>query len=147
MTERVLTPNQIVAHNLAQIRRGRGLTQAQFAEALEPLLGVRWSPAVLSAAERSVDGKRVREFSADELVAIARVLGVAVTKLIGPQSEDIRMATPDQPQGLSIEEVMTLTDGTGVLNEAASRKLREDMSQVIEKLDALEARRAIREES
>lgn len=41
-------------------------------------MGVRWSTATWSAAERSVDGVRVREFTADEIVALARALRVEV---------------------------------------------------------------------
>src|SRR5438094_1736388 len=74
-----LTPNQVVAWNLAQARAWRGWTQAQAAEALEPFLGVRWSTASFSAAERSVTGKVVRNFTADEIVAFARAFEVPVT--------------------------------------------------------------------
>lgn len=38
---------------------------------LERYLGYRWSKAAFSAAERSVDGRRIREFNANELVAFA----------------------------------------------------------------------------
>ena len=74
-----LTPNQVVAWNLAQARAWRGWTQAQATEALEPYLGVRWSTASISAAERSVTGKVVRNFTADEIVAFARAFEVPVT--------------------------------------------------------------------
>jgi hypothetical protein len=67
-----LTPNQVVAHNLRVAREERGLTQEQAAKQLEPFLGERWSVAVFSAAERSVAGKRIREFNADEIHAFAR---------------------------------------------------------------------------
>ena len=53
------TPNQLVAYNLARIRKQQGLTQEQTVELLTPFLGARWSVASLSAAERSVDGRRV----------------------------------------------------------------------------------------
>lgn len=48
-----LTPNRVVAYNLARARSLRGWTQEQAAERLEPFLGVRWSKATFSAAERS----------------------------------------------------------------------------------------------
>ena len=47
-----LTPNQIVAYNLAQARVMKGWTQEQAAEELELYLGVRWSKASFSS-ERS----------------------------------------------------------------------------------------------
>lgn len=66
-----LTPNQIVAFNLYRARALRGWTQQEAAERLEKYLGTRWSKASFSAAERSVAGERVRQFSADEITAFA----------------------------------------------------------------------------
>lgn len=75
----VLTPNEVVAYNLAQARRLRRLTQEEAAQRLERYLGVRWSKAVFSSAERSIAGVRVREFTADEIVAFARAFELPVT--------------------------------------------------------------------
>lgn len=74
-----LSPNQVVAYNLAQARLLRGWTQDQASEALEPHVGKRWSKATFSAAERSVDGDRVRQFDADEIVAFARAFDLPVS--------------------------------------------------------------------
>ena len=74
-----LSPNQVVAFNLAQARLLRGWTQEQAAEALEPHVGSRWSKATFSAAERSMDGERVRQFDADEIVAFARAFDLPVS--------------------------------------------------------------------
>ena len=79
-----LTPNQVVAFNLTAARSKRGWTQDQAAEALEPYLGVRWSKASFSAAERSITGKVVRNFTADEIVAFARAFEVPVTFFFMP---------------------------------------------------------------
>ena len=70
---RVMTPNQIVAYNVAKARELRGWTQEQAAEALAPYLGAKLSGASFSALERSawkVD--RIKVFSADELFALSR---------------------------------------------------------------------------
>jgi hypothetical protein len=70
---RVMTPNQIVAYNVAKARDLRGWTQEQAAEALAPYLGAKLSAASFSALERSawkVD--RIKQFSADELFALSR---------------------------------------------------------------------------
>ena len=70
---RVMTPNQIVAYNVAKARELRGWTQEQAAEALAPYLGAKLSAASFSALERSawkVD--RIKVFSADELFALSR---------------------------------------------------------------------------
>jgi transcriptional regulator with XRE-family HTH domain len=82
------TPNQLVAHNLARFRKQRGLTQAETVELLEPFLGLRWSVASLSAAERSVDGKRIKEFNADELVALSRAFDVPLAFWFIPPSAE-----------------------------------------------------------
>lgn len=74
-----LTPNQVVAYNLAQARLLRGWTQEEAAAALEPHVGKRWSKATFSAAERSVAGDRVRQFDADEIVAFARAFALPVS--------------------------------------------------------------------
>jgi hypothetical protein len=74
-----LSPNQVVAYNLAQARLLRGWTQDQAADALEPHIGTRWSKATFSAAERSMDGERVRQFDADEIVAFARTFDLPVS--------------------------------------------------------------------
>ncbi len=67
-----MTPNQVVAYNVRAARRLRGWTQEESAERLELHLGERWSKASFSAAEQSVEGKRVRQFSADDIYALAR---------------------------------------------------------------------------
>jgi len=88
----VVTPNQIVASNLASARALRGWTQEEAAEKLEPFLGTRWSKATFSAAERSVAGKRVRQFTADEVVAFACAFELPIGWFFLPPPPD-----PDRP--------------------------------------------------
>ena len=76
---RGMDPNQVVAYNLTRARQLRGLTQDEAAAALEPYLGVRWSKASFSQAERSVAGRFVRRFDAEEIVAFARTFELPVT--------------------------------------------------------------------
>jgi Helix-turn-helix len=97
-----LTPNQVVAFNLAQARLWKGWTQDQAAEALEPYLGKRWSKASVSQAERSIAGKFVRNFDADEIVAFARAFEVPIGWFFMPPPPwsdhpgvPIKLATPD----------------------------------------------------
>jgi transcriptional regulator with XRE-family HTH domain len=73
---RTWTPNQVVAHNLTRARQLRGWTQTQAADALAPYLGVRLSVPSLSAIERTVTGTRVKQFTADELVALSRAFNL-----------------------------------------------------------------------
>jgi hypothetical protein len=79
-----LTANQVVAFNLAQARLWKNWTQDEAAQALEPHLGKRWSKANYSAAERSVDGNRVRNFSADEILAFALAFELPITWFFMP---------------------------------------------------------------
>ncbi|HUP70933.1 MAG TPA: helix-turn-helix transcriptional regulator [Acidimicrobiales bacterium] len=98
-----LSPNQVVAYNLARARELKGWTQDQTAEALEPYLGVLCSKASLSQAERSVAGRVVRNFSADEIVAFARAFEVPVTWFFMPPPAwagpgvQTRLDVPDAP--------------------------------------------------
>ncbi|MGH9138950.1 MAG: hypothetical protein ACRD0G_18215 [Acidimicrobiales bacterium] len=70
---RVMTTNQIVAHNVAKARAIRGWTQDQAAEAIAPYWGARLSEASFSALERSAwNVNRIKQFSADELLALSR---------------------------------------------------------------------------
>ncbi|MGH9029462.1 MAG: helix-turn-helix domain-containing protein [Acidimicrobiales bacterium] len=69
---RTYSPNQVVALNVARARALRGWTQQEAADAIAPYLGSRLSAASFSAIESSIRGLRVKQFSADELVAFAR---------------------------------------------------------------------------
>lgn len=91
------TPNQIVAFNLAKARLKRGWTQDQAAEAVAPYLGARLSAASWSAIERSIDGGRIREITADELVAFARGFALPLGWFLTPPPswEGVGIATPD----------------------------------------------------
>ncbi len=109
------TPNQLVAHNIAKARLLRGWTQDQAAEACEPYLGKRLSPASWSALERSVDGGRIREITADELVGFARGFDVPIGFLLTPPSgwDGHVVATPDAgPDGLAPIELFDVVIGT-----------------------------------
>lgn len=110
--DQLLTPNQIVAHNLARLRRQRGMTQQQTVESLAPYLRSPWSVASLSAAERSVDGKRIKEFDADELVALSRVFRVPLSFWLLPAAgEEVGVSVPDRDQGLTDSETHEVVFG------------------------------------
>lgn len=79
-----VTPNQTIAFNLKRARTQRGWTQERAAEKLEPYLGERWSSATLSVAERSIDGKRVRQFTADDIFALARGFDLPINYFFRP---------------------------------------------------------------
>lgn len=91
------TANQIVAFNVAKARMLRGWTQEEAARALAPHLGTLLSSASFSAIERSVDGGRIRQFSADEILALARGFRLTIGWFFTPPSawEGVGVATPD----------------------------------------------------
>ena len=108
LTARDLTVNQIVAWNMTHLRRAAALTQEELGE----LLG--WSKAIVSAAERSWDGKRVRQFTVDDAAAIAQALGVPMTALFLPPEDDgdkkryVLRLTEQDGRRLSMTDLMWL---------------------------------------
>jgi len=153
-----LSPNQVVAFNLAQARQFRGWTQQQAIDALEPHLGARWSVANYSAAERSVDGGRVRNFDADEIVAFARTFQLPVTWFFMPPPPwaspgvPVKLRTPDAERfGQPLALLADLVFGTDLdvaqltmrlhafLEELGPNPLSDAQRQVV---DAVAARKA-----
>lgn len=106
-----MTPNQVVAYNLAQARSWKNWTQDEAADALAPYLGSRWSKASFSQAERSVGGKFVRNFSADEIIAFARAFELPVGWFFMPP---VPWAEPGVPLNLDVppsgENIASLID-------------------------------------
>lgn len=70
--------NQVIALNMARWRKAAALKQQEVGDRLG------WSAVIVSAAERSADGKRVRQFTAAEVVRIATALGVPLIALFLP---------------------------------------------------------------
>jgi transcriptional regulator with XRE-family HTH domain len=83
LPERMVTPNMLIAFNVARWRAAAGLTQDQLGERLGG-----WTKTAVSAAERSWDGKRVRQFDADLVVRLAAILGVPVRAFLLPPPDD-----------------------------------------------------------
>ena len=79
VTGRVVTANRVVGRQLERARRARGWTQEELGKRLAAVTGREWSKAVISAAERSWTAPRVRQFSADEVLAFAAVTGFPVS--------------------------------------------------------------------
>jgi transcriptional regulator with XRE-family HTH domain len=79
---RRLTVNSIVALNMAYFRKAAGLTQEELGER------IGWGKSVVSTAERSWDAKRVRSFSAEDLIAIAAALEIPLAALFMPPEDD-----------------------------------------------------------
>jgi transcriptional regulator with XRE-family HTH domain len=90
------TPNQVVASNLIRLRQRRGLTQGEAARKLSDYSPKAWTEPMVAHAERSVTGNRIREFTADDLVTMARAFDVPVLYFLTPPP-DIFVSVPDQP--------------------------------------------------
>jgi len=85
------TVNQLIAYNLRRIRVERNMTQTQAREATAPFLpGGEWSRVKWSAAERSVAGKRIKHFDADEIFGLARGLGRPVGEFFRDAPKDVK---------------------------------------------------------
>ena len=94
---RTYSPNQVVALNVARARAMRGWTQEQASAAIAPYLGTRLSNASFSSIERSIGGTRVKQFSADELVAFSRGFDLPIGWffLPPPPEQDAGLHAPD----------------------------------------------------
>ena len=102
-----------------QPRPGQALedwTQEEAAEQLEQYLGARWSKATFSAAERSIDGRRVRQFTADEIVAFSRCFDSRSASSSSPAARQLRRCrygwlSPENPWGIPIAELIDVIFG------------------------------------
>jgi transcriptional regulator with XRE-family HTH domain len=92
------TPSQVVAHNLTRARELRRFTQTEVAERLSRFTGTRWTQATVAQAEGSVASERVRQFTANELVALARTFDLPVLYFFLPPEDASRaLSVPDGP--------------------------------------------------
>ncbi len=106
------TASQVVAHNVTRGRELRGLTQAEVAERLTRFTGARWSLTAVAQAEGSVGGQRVRQFTANELVALARTLDLPVLFFFLPPDDGAgHLVTDDAHGGLPWEYLLVLLFG------------------------------------
>ena len=132
-----ITPNQIVAYNVAEARALRGWTQDQAAEELERYLGSRWSKATFSAAERSIDGRRVRQFTADDIVAFSRCFRVPIGFFFMPprpsetESQSLRLRASENPwAGIGLTELLDAIFGVPGDDDVLSIRLRRFLSEI-----------------
>lgn len=137
----LLTANQLVAYNLMRARKSAGLSQEQAAGRLAVYRGVRWSKSVYSAAERSYQGKRVRQFTADDVLAMALAFGLPVTYFYLPPPTSERVDDDDGVTGggravswATLMAVMFSGDGQTCLLPRIRELVRESPSARIERL-------------
>jgi hypothetical protein len=90
-----LSANQVVSYRLREARELRGWTQKDAGERLGVYLGVRWSEASVSQAENSCyPGRRCREFTGDDLLALVRCFELPMAFFLVPPP-GCRLATGD----------------------------------------------------
>jgi len=110
--QRRWTASQVVAHNVTRARELRGLTQAEIAERLSRFTGTKWTQATVAQAEGSVGGQRVRQFTANELVALARTFDLPVLFFFMPPDDgNGRLVTDDARTGLPWDYLVVLVLG------------------------------------
>ena len=125
---RTYSPNQVVAHNVGRARELRGWTQEQAAGELSQHLEKRMSRASYSAIERSTGGGRVKQFSADELVALARAFRLPVLWFFLPPSldDDPGLHVPHTTsRGIEFTEFLDVVFGTADTREPYREAFRE----------------------
>lgn len=111
-SERSWSAGQVVAHNLTKARVLRGLTQVEVAERLTRFSGSNWSQATVAQAEGSVGGQRIRQFTANELVALARSFDLPVLYFfLPPDDGEGRLVTDDAEEGLPWEYLLVVLLG------------------------------------
>lgn len=121
-----MTGSQLVAYNLREARLLRGWTQDEAAERLQPYLGARWSKASFSAAERSTEGRRVRQFTADEIISFSQVFELPVAWFFLPpwSSPSLRIRVNEADRGLDVLGLVKLLFPNLELVEDVWRRLR-----------------------
>lgn len=90
-----MEPQQVVGQRLAEIREGRGMSQADLGQELGKLLKRPWPRQTVSAAE-----KGERAFTATEIVALAWILETPVDQFLVAPS-DVRAIV--MPSGTTID--------------------------------------------
>lgn len=121
---RTWTPNQLVAYNLRRARELRGWTQEQAAEVIARYLGEKWSVATFSAAERSVRGDRIRQFSADELVAFGKAFDLPLSYFLTPTATRSVKAA-EKARTIKPPEMLDVVYGTPRGMEETSKRVKE----------------------
>jgi hypothetical protein len=145
----VLSPDQVVAWNLERIRRERGWSQSEAAQALAPYLGHRLSRAAFSQAERSLYSRKIRRFDADEIVAFCRAFEVPVPYFFGPPEPHFRgkpvmvNGKPGHPRAridsppLSRDDMLAVAQGRpdqailSVISQVAAKEMHDALAEGI----------------
>jgi transcriptional regulator with XRE-family HTH domain len=100
MTQAPVNPQQLIAERVAAIRRYKGLTQTQLAEAMQQL-GVPWQRIIVA----KIEGQRRDFLTVEELLALCIVLEISPVDLLVPR--DLK---DDDPYHVTPEATASATD-------------------------------------
>jgi hypothetical protein len=131
-----LTPNQIVAFNLRRVRKEREWTQEEAAKALKPYLGVEWSSAQFSVAERwnPKPGQKTRQFGVDDLIAFSLSFEAYLWQFLSPPDGTVVALPGEQVKADAISALLGETANRRVIGELADLvgKLGRQLGQIEE---------------
>lgn len=142
--------NQVVAYNLRRARDELGWTQEIAAERIGQYLGVRWPGPSFTVAEQSQhEGKRRREFDANEVLAFARAFNKPVGYFYTPPEgvEFVYCAdlVKHEPRGVRREELLEAAglDDRRTVREYQTAAVLRIVADVVERGDETELRALI----
>lgn len=119
--KKAATMHEHVGRRIAAVRKARGLTQAELGSQLG------WSGQVVSFAER---GRR--QLDVDELLVIARALGVAAIGLLDPVGDEPTLVRLSDGEELDADGIRDSVLGAGAAEQR--RKVAEEISRRQEEL-------------
>lgn len=142
-----LSANQLVAWRLHRARMVKGWTQEEAASHLAPFLGEEWSKATYSAAERSAHRyDRIRQFSADDLVAFAAAFEVPVQFFFVPDiawhgtiKHRLVAGDPESSHRFDIGEYLRVVYGSRDANAELQEELTLTMDETAGQWDDVES--------
>jgi transcriptional regulator with XRE-family HTH domain len=142
-----MTPDQVCAARLVLARRALNWTQERMCRELEKV-GISWSAPTLSNVERSINGRRIKEFSASEIVALAKATGFPVAWFFVPIAPDAfglmpRIVPRESKLAVTSDELVdavlgrrgdavseALTDAAPILAPITVQRLRETIEPI-----------------
>lgn len=119
-----------IGMRIREARKARGVSPDQLAAALEPLLGVRWSRPSVSNAEAGG-----RAFAAQEMIALAVVLGKPIAFFYAPKNSSLLVG--DVKLSRSALARAGISSGEGTLSDFSTwaASVMEECSFAAEALD------------
>lgn len=103
-----MSPDDVVSYNLKRARDLRGWKQPEAAERVSRYLGKTWSVQVYGDAERAYRIKRVKNFSATEVIAFCRAFELPLVWFYLPPDPRTRIVPRDGGEEMAGDELLSL---------------------------------------